>query len=128
MNAFVGEFLIISGAFKANMIIAAFSILGVVLGACYMVWLYYRVALNEINTTTQSSLVDLDLREIATLAPLVLLVLMIGLQPNILLSYMHVSVEHLVEQLHNSIILEDINAYDTVSSIAEYIKALFKWV
>ena len=41
---------------------------------------------------------------------------------------MHESVEHLVEQQHNSIILEDINAYDTVSSIAEYIKALFKWV
>ena len=128
MNAFVGEFLIISGAFKANMIIAAFSILGIVLGACYMVWLYYRIALNEINTTTQSSLVDLDLREIATLTPLVLLVLIIGLQPNILLSYMHVSVEHLVEQLHNPIILENINANDTISSIAEYVKALFKWV
>ena len=128
MNAFVGEFLIISGAFKANMIIAAFSILGIVLGACYMIWLYYRVALNEINTTTQSSLVDLDLREIATLTPLVLLVLIIGLQPNILLSYMHVSVEHLVEQLHNPIILENINANDTISSIAEYVKALFKWV
>ena len=128
MNAFVGEFLIISGAFKANMIIAAFSILGIVLGACYMVWLYYRIALNEINTTTQSSLVDLDLREIATLAPLVFLVLIIGLQPNILLSYMHVSVEHLVEQLHNSIILENINAYDTYRSISEYVKALFKWV
>ena len=105
MNAFVGEFLIISGAFKANMIIAAFSILGIVLGACYMIWLYYRVALNEINTTTHSSLVDLDLREIASLTPLVLLVLIIGLQPNILLSYMHVSVEHLVEQLHNPCLL-----------------------
>ena len=129
MNAFVGEFLIISGAFKANMIIAVLSILGIVLGACYMVWLYYRVALNEINTTTQSSLIDLDLREIATLAPLVLLVLLIGLQPNMLLSYMHVSVEHLLEQLHNSSIqLESNNAYDTLDSIAEYIKALFKWV
>ncbi|GIT74419.1 MAG: hypothetical protein Ct9H300mP29_4130 [Candidatus Neomarinimicrobiota bacterium] len=102
----LGNFLLLVVLFKTNMIIAAFSILGVVLGACYMVWLYYRVALNEINTTTQSSLVDLDLREIATLVPLVLLVLMIGLQPNILLSYMHVSVEHLVEQLHNSIILK----------------------
>jgi NADH:ubiquinone oxidoreductase subunit 4 (subunit M) len=69
----------------------------------------------------------LDLREIATLAPLVLLVLLIGLQPNMLLSYMHVSVEHLLEQLHNSSIqLESNNAYDTLNSITEYIKALFK--
>jgi NADH-quinone oxidoreductase subunit M len=93
-----------------------------------MVWLYYRVALNEINTTTQSSLIDLDSREIATLAPLVIIVFLIGLQPNILLSYMHVSVEHLLEQVHNSIQLESINAYDLVNLISENIKALFKWV
>ncbi len=93
-----------------------------------MVWLYYRIALNEINTTTQASLFDLDSREIATLIPLVVLVLLIGLQPNILLSYMHVSVEHLLEQVHNSVQLESINAYDTINSIAGYIKALFKWV
>jgi NADH-quinone oxidoreductase subunit M len=93
-----------------------------------MVWLYYRVALNEINPTTQSSLFDLDSREIATLAPLVLLVLLIGLQPNMLLSYMHVSVEHLLEQVHNSVQLESFNFYESVNSIALYIKALFQWV
>jgi NADH-quinone oxidoreductase subunit M len=70
----------------------------------------------------------LDSREIATLAPLVVLVLFIGLQPNILLSYMHVSVEHLLEQVHNSIQLESINVYDVVNLISENIKALFKWV
>ena len=89
--------------------------------------MYYRVALNEINPITQSSLVDLDLREIATLTPLVVLVLLIGLQPSILLSYMHVSVEHLIEQLNNSLQLESINPYDVFSSISENIKALFKW-
>tara|TARA_B100001750_G_scaffold243818_1_gene259845 strand:- start:1113 stop:1868 length:756 start_codon:yes stop_codon:yes gene_type:complete len=128
MNAFIGEFLIISGAFKANMTIGTLSILGVVLGVCYMVWMYYRIALNEINTTTQSSLIDLDLREIVTLTPLVVLVFLIGLQPSILLSYLHVSVEHLLEQVHNSTQLESFNAYDVVNSISENIKALFKWV
>jgi acyl carrier protein len=44
------------------------------------------------------------------------------------LSYMHVSVEHLLEQLNKSIQLESINGYNTVNSIAEYIKGLFKWV
>ncbi len=128
MNAFIGEFLIISGAFKANMIIAVFSILGVILGVTYMVWLYYRVVLNEINSGSQSAIFDLDWRETATLVPLVLLVLLIGVQPDLLLSYMHVSVEHLLEQLHNALHPESVLFKESVESIAQYIKALFKWV
>ena len=128
MNAFIGEFLIISGAFKANMIIAVFSILGVILGVTYMVWLYYRVVLNEINSGSQSEIFDLDWRETATLVPLVLLVLLIGVQPDLLLSYMHVSVEHLLEQLHNALHPESVFFKESVESIAQYIKALFKWV
>jgi NADH-quinone oxidoreductase subunit M len=128
MNAFVGEFLIISGAFKTNMIIAAFSIFGVVLGVTYMVWLYYRVALNEINSSSQSHLFDLDWREIATLVPLVVLVFLIGVQPGIFLSYMHVSVEHLLEQVHTVVPLETVNINDSINLVAEYVKGLFWWV
>ena len=128
MNAFVGEFLIISGTFKVNMVIASFSILGVILGATYMVWLYYRVALNEINSATKSRLFDLDLREIATLVPLVVLVFLIGVQPNILLSYMHVSVEHLLEQVHTTVISDTNPLYDSVIGIAQYIRELFVWI
>ena len=121
-------FLIISGAFKANMIIAAFSIVGVLLGASYMVWLYYRIALNEINTNTKAQLTDLDLREIATLLPLVILVFLIGLQPEILLSYMHVSVEHLLEQVHTVVPLETFNINHSINLVAEYFKELLWWV
>ena len=123
MNAFVGEFLIISGTFKANMVIAAFSILGVVLGVTYMVWLYYRVALNEINPETKSQLFDLDLREITTLIPLVVLIFFIGLQPGVLLSYMHVSVEHLLEHVN----AENLKVYDSVSLFAQYLKEIIGW-
>ena len=128
MNAFVGEFLIISGAFKANMVIAAFSIIGIVLGVTYMAWLYYRVALNEINSSSKSNLFDLDWREIATLVPLVLLVFLIGVQPGILLSYMHVSVEHLLEQVHTAVSFETIKINDSIILVAEYVKGLFWWV
>jgi len=124
MNAFIGEFLIISGAFKANMVIAAFSILGVVLGVTYMVWLYYRVVLNEINPNTKSQLTDLDFREITTLVPLVILVFFIGLQPGILLSYMHVSVEHLLEHVN----AENLEVYDSVTLFARYLKEIIGWV
>jgi len=124
MNAFVGEFLIISGAFKANMVIAAFSIIGVVLGVTYMVWLYYRVVLNEINPNTKSQLSDLDFREITTLVPLVVLVFFIGLQPGVLLSYMHVSVEHLLEHVN----AENLEVYDSVTLFARYLKEIIGWV
>ena len=127
MNAFIGEFLIISGAFKANMVIAAFSILGVILGASYMVWLYYRVALNEINPNTKAQLTDLDLREIATLLPLVILVFLIGLQPEVLLSYMHVSVEHLLEKINATLPNENLAVYDSMASIAQYFKEIIGW-
>jgi len=126
MNAFVGEFLIISGAFKANMFIAALSILGIILGASYMVWLYYRIALNDINPKTNTAkLTDLDLREIATLLPLVILVFLIGLQPGIVLSYMHVSVEHLLERVHS---IENLDIFDSVTLFAQYFKEIIGWV
>jgi NADH-quinone oxidoreductase subunit M len=122
LNAFVGEFLIISGAFKANITIATFSIIGIVLGTFYMVSLYYRVGLNDINSSTKPNLFDLELREIATLMPLVVLIFLIGLQPEILLSYMHVSVEHLLEQIHTSPIIEDYNISDSVRLMMQNIK------
>ena len=124
MNAFVGEFLIISGAFKANMVIAAFSIIGVVLGVTYMIWLYYRIVLNEINPNTKSQLTDLDLREIITLIPLVILIFVIGLQPGILLSYMHVSVDHLLDQVN----VESLEVYDSITFFSRYLKEIFGWV
>ena len=124
MNAFVGEFLIISGAFKANMVIAAFSIIGVVLGVTYMIWLYYRIVLNEINPNTKSQLTDLDFREITTLIPLVILIFLIGLQPGILLSYMHVSVDHLLDQVN----VESLEVYDSITFFSRYLKEIFGWV
>ena len=125
MNAFVGEFLIIQGAFKANMIIAALSIIGIILGTSYMIWLYYRIGLNEVNSSTTSSLFDLELREIATLIPLVVLVFLIGLQPEILLSYMHVTVDNLIEQVHISSIIENYTFYDTLDRIIHNFKSFF---
>ena len=119
MNAFMGEFLILSGTFKANMIIAGLSIIGVVLGAAYMIWLYYRVILNEINLKTKSMLSDLTSREVITLIPLVLLVFFIGVQPEALLSFMHVSVEHLLNKLHNSAPADSNQMYDMAIKLIE---------
>ena len=84
-----------------------------------MVWLYYRIGLNEINSNIKEKLYDLELREIITLMPLVALIFLIGLQPEVLLSYMHVSVENLLEQVHISQTFENFNMYDLVDTIIQ---------
>lgn len=124
MNAFIGEFLIISGAFKAKTIWGALSIWGVVLGVTYMVWLYYRVVLNETNVKIKHHLFDMDMREVLTLVPLVFLVFLIGVQPEVLLSYMHTSVEHLLQQVNNGSAIEILNAYEP-ADLTSRLKEIF---
>ena len=90
-----------------------------------MIWLYYRIGLNEINSSTTPKLYDLDLREILTLLPLVMLIFLIGLQPEILFSYMHVSVEHLLDQVYLSSAIENFTIYDAVNKMIHDFKSFF---
>jgi NADH-quinone oxidoreductase subunit M len=97
LNSFVGEFLIISGAFQAWAWVGAMAIWGVALGTVYMLWLYSRVALGDVRSGLRELLhLDLNAREIATLAPLALLVLAIGLYPESVLGFLRASVTQLL--------------------------------
>ena len=96
MNSFIGEFLIISGAYETEMWLGAMAIWGVALGTAYIVWLYYRVVMGKTNAKIEGMNLELNAREIATLAPLVLLVLYLGLQPDLVLSYLHAPVTELL--------------------------------
>ena len=96
LNSFVGEFLIISGAFKAWPGLGVMGVWGVALGTAYMLWLYYRVALGEVKPGLRGLRLDLNAREVATLAPLVLLALAIGLYPESVLSFLRASVAQLL--------------------------------
>src|SRR5207302_7104880 len=69
-NAFVGEFLIISGAFRAWGWLGAMGILGVALGTTYLLWFFYRVVLGELKPGLKGIRLELNAREAATLAPL----------------------------------------------------------
>jgi NADH-quinone oxidoreductase subunit M len=125
MNAFIGEFLIISGAFQMKTVLGALSIWGVILGVAYMVWLYYRVALNEINPNTEHHLFDINAREVCTLIPLVGIVFLIGLQPEVLLSYMHTSVDHLLGQFNGREEVVSFALDDSMNQLAHYVKEIF---
>jgi NADH-quinone oxidoreductase subunit M len=81
LNGFVGEFTILTGAFLANWRWAAWASLGVILGAAYMLWLYQRVFFGELTNDENKKLEDLNVREILTLAPLIVMCLWIGVYP-----------------------------------------------
>jgi NADH-quinone oxidoreductase subunit M len=95
-NSFVGEFLVLAGAFSVNKIIAGAAIPGAILAAAYMMRLLQHVLFRGPG---RPDLADLNIREIATLAPLLCFVFWIGLAPEPFLSVMHTSVEYLIQQV-----------------------------
>jgi NADH-quinone oxidoreductase subunit M len=96
LNSFIGEFLIIGGAFKTHPWLGTLAIWGVALGTTYIVWLYYRVVMGQLNPGLAGHKLELDLREIATLAPLALLAVSLGLYPEYVLSYLRAPVAKLL--------------------------------
>jgi NADH-quinone oxidoreductase subunit M len=81
LNGFVGEFLIMLGAFARWPAATAVAASGVVLAAVYMLWMYQRVMFGPLSNAANAALRDLSVREIAVFAPLVVLILVMGLYP-----------------------------------------------
>jgi len=123
LNGFVGEFLIILGGFKAVRWSGVIAATGIIIGAAYMLWLYQRVFFMEVNEKVQG-LKDMDLREIVTLLPLIILVLWIGIYPDTFLSFMHPSVEHLIQRLNGqAIATRDVsNLFENAKELMEVIR------
>ncbi len=82
LNGFVGEFMILMGSFGTYKILSAIAAFGVVLAAIYMLWAYQRIFTGEINIQENSNLVDLDSRELLSVVPLLVLMLLIGIYPS----------------------------------------------
>jgi NADH-quinone oxidoreductase subunit M len=97
LNGFIGEAMIIAGAFMANKLWAYWAVSGVVLGAAYLLWLYQRVFWGKITIEENRHLKDLNARELATLVPLIALCFWIGLYPKPFLDYLHKPAAQLVE-------------------------------
>jgi len=96
LNSFVGEFLIVGSAFETQPWLGALAIWGVVLGTTYMVWLFYRVVMGQTNPGLAGLALELNAREVATLAPLAVLTVCLGLYPELVLSYLHAPVAELL--------------------------------
>ncbi len=96
LNSFVGEFLIVAGAFQVKTWLGAVAVWGVGLGTIYMIWLFYRVVMGPLNPKLEGLQLELNAREVATLVPLAILALVIGLYPRCVLSYLHEPVKALL--------------------------------
>ena len=101
LNGFIGEFLILAGTFAAPglWIYAAIAVLGIILGAAYMLWLYQRVMFGKLENPKNEKLPDLNLRELATFVPLIILAFWIGIYPSYFTKFLDQPVHAIVERV-----------------------------
>ncbi len=97
LNGFVGEFLILLGTFLAHRWYAVVAAVGVILAAVYMLTMFQRVMFGKLDKEENKTLVDLSRREIAVLVPIVLVIVLIGVYPNVFLKKMEPTVNRLIE-------------------------------
>jgi NADH-quinone oxidoreductase subunit M len=100
LNGFIGEILILQGVFVVSKIWAAFAASGIVLGAAYMLWLYQRTMFGKIENPKNENLPDLNLRELATFVPLIILAVWIGLYPSPVLRRLEPTVKQVVARVN----------------------------
>jgi NADH-quinone oxidoreductase subunit M len=100
---FVGEFMVLLGAFQANSWVALLAASGVVLGAAYMLYLYRRVVFGELTKDDVKAMLDLEPREIIILAPIIGVVMWMGIYPQSFLGIMDHSVADLVSSYETAL-------------------------
>jgi NADH-quinone oxidoreductase subunit M len=100
LNGFVGEYLILVGAFQVSPLAAIVSATAVILAAVYLLWMFQRVFFGEVTNAKNEHVADLNWREVAVLAPLILFIVWIGVYPSPFLSKMETSVGHFIRIVH----------------------------
>lgn len=99
-SSFVGEFLILVGSFKCNINITFLGATGVIIGGCYSLWLFNRIAFGNLKIQYTKKFIDINKREFFAFFPLILGTLFTGIFPNIFLTTMHASVNSLIEFIY----------------------------
>jgi len=99
LNGFVGEFLILVGAFQTSPWLAAVATSGIVFAAVYLLWMYQRVIFGEVTHQANRSLRDLSPREWALLVPVVVFIVWIGVYPTAFTGKTEATIEALIAQV-----------------------------
>jgi NADH-quinone oxidoreductase subunit M len=100
LNGFIGEFLIMLGSYVQSWTAVVFAVTGVILGALYMLWTYERVMYGPITKKVNETLHDLTSREIATMVPLMALMVVMGLYPRFIFARMEPSITQVLSRVH----------------------------
>jgi NADH-quinone oxidoreductase subunit M len=108
LNGFVGEFLILLGAFKFKAVYGVLAGTGVVLGAIYMLWMYQRVFLGPIKHEINTTLKDLTPREIIVFIPLIVMIVVMGVYPKPFLSRMEPAVKKFITEIKAARAVENV--------------------
>ena len=103
LNGFVGEFMILMGSFPAFNVLSSIAAFGVVLAAIYMLWAYQRMFNGELTHEDNKNVLDLNSKEIVSVAPLLILMLFIGLYPSFIESYVVQDVSIIYESINNTL-------------------------
>ncbi len=98
-NGFIGEFLILSGSFQTFPILTAVAVIGVILGAIYMLGLYMKTMYGELDESKNGDLTDVNSRELLVFTPLFALVFVMGIMPGPFLRVMTPTVESYVQNV-----------------------------
>lgn len=101
LNGFIGELLILIGAFKSSLWYGLLATTGLVLGAVYLLWMYKRVMYGNITKEENKNLKDMNRREYAYLLPIILFIVWIGVAPKPFLDKMDASVVHLLQVVNH---------------------------
>jgi NADH-quinone oxidoreductase subunit M len=96
LSGFVGEFLVLLGAFKVNTWVAFLAATGLILGAAYALWLYRKIIFGELTKDSLKAILDMNRREVVVFLPLVLLTLWMGIYPGSFLDPMAPTIDKLV--------------------------------
>ncbi len=95
-NGFIGEFLVLIGAFRTYPVLATIATTGVIFAAAYLLWAIQRILFNPLDKPANAHLTDLNRRELALMVPLVVMIIWLGLYPAPVLRRMEPSAERLV--------------------------------
>lgn len=104
-SGFVGEFLSLVGTFRVNTWVAFLATTGVILSAAYALWLYRRVIFGRLEKPSLQGIMDMNMREVACIGPLVVLTILFGIYPYPLLNVCAVSVEALISNYEAALAL-----------------------
>lgn len=119
LNGFVGEYLIILGAFLEQRVFAVVAATGVVWTAVYMLLMYQRVMFGKLDKEENKKLLDLSPREIGLLVPIIIFIIFIGVYPNAFLRKMEPSVNHLIEIVKSKTLASDMREPSLVIGLGE---------